>query len=103
MCLFPLCALTRRVAEFGDKNYLGACTQGVFSHKVRKAQSAKAYKGVFCVFVYFKDHVGKYPFKYQISNIKYQISNTTFPSLSTETVTWSPDLILPEMIILEIG
>ena len=93
---FPLCALTRRVAEFGDKNYLGACTQGVFSHKVRKAQSAKAYKGVFCVFVYFKDHVGKYPFKSQISNL-------TFPSLSTETVTWSPDLILPEMIIFEIG
>ena len=48
---FPLDALTRRVAEFGDKNYLGACTQGVFSHKVRKAQSAKAYKGVFYVFV----------------------------------------------------
>ena len=48
---FPLDALTRRVAEFGDKNYLGACTQGVFITKVRKAQGAKAYKGVFNVFV----------------------------------------------------
>ena len=47
-------AFTRRVAEFGDKNYLGACTQGVFSLKVRKAQSAKAYKGVFYVFSYIK-------------------------------------------------
>ena len=57
VCLFPLEAFTRQSAEFGNKTYLGACTQGVFSHKVRKARSAKAFKGVF--YVFFHKH---YPF-----------------------------------------
>ena len=37
--------------EFGDKNYLGACTQGVFSNKVHVGSIAsKAFKGVLYVF-----------------------------------------------------
>ena len=49
-CLLLLKAFTRRVAEFGDKNYLGACTQGVFSYKVRKERSSKAFKRVYLCF-----------------------------------------------------
>jgi len=43
-------AFTRQGADFGVNNYLGACTQGVFSSKVRKEQSSKAFKRVFNVF-----------------------------------------------------
>ena len=43
--------LPARVVEFGDKNYLGACTQGVFSNKVHVGSIAsKAFKGVLYVF-----------------------------------------------------
>jgi hypothetical protein len=57
VCLFPLKAFTRRVAEFGDKNYPKACLRGVFIRKVREARSAKAFKGVFvCFFSNIKDH-----------------------------------------------
>ena len=32
---------------FGDKNYPKACLRGVFSHKNRKAQSAKAFQRIY--------------------------------------------------------
>ena len=48
---FLLNDFTRQSAEFGDKNYLGVYSQGVFSHKVRMARSAKSFKSVFYVFV----------------------------------------------------
>ena len=48
-----LSALTRQSAEFGVKNYLGACTQGVFSNKVRIAHCEKALK-VFFMFLFLK-------------------------------------------------
>ena len=44
-------AFTRRVAEFDGKNYLGACTQGVFSSKIRESEAQKPSK-VF-IFVFF--------------------------------------------------
>ena len=44
-------AFIRRVVEFGDKNYPKARLRGVFSHKVHKARSAKAFKSVLYVFV----------------------------------------------------
>ena len=42
--------LLTRVAEFDVKNYLGACTQGVFCGKVRVERSSKAFKRVFIGF-----------------------------------------------------
>ena len=32
---------------FGDKNYPKACLRGVFSHKNRQAQNAKAFKRIY--------------------------------------------------------
>ena len=44
---------TRRVAEFGDKNYPKACWRGVFSNKVRKRKAQKHSKGFLLFFSKF--------------------------------------------------
>jgi len=51
--LLLLKAFTRRVAEFGVKNYLGVYSQGVFSNKVRIEHSSKAFKRVYLCFCSF--------------------------------------------------
>ena len=51
--LLLLKAFTRRVAEFGVKNYLGVYSQGVFSSKVRIEHSSKAFKRVYLCFCSF--------------------------------------------------
>ena len=54
---FPLDALTRRVAELGDKNWVLAHKE-FLATKYVKRKALKHTKGFFMFFSYIKDHVG---------------------------------------------
>ena len=47
LCLLLLNALARKGVEFGAKNSLEACLQGVISTKVHRKHRFKAYKSVY--------------------------------------------------------